>query len=267
MSILSNFEDHVAALFEGAAGWLFRSPVEPVQIARAAEREMVKNKLVGPGRTYAPTLFTVLLSPEDDDNLCGFYPTLSAEFATYLTGKAKELGLHLAATPLVRFHVDDELTTGRFVVFAENVSQDELGEIRIEEEATWRAIAPAPDARPMVPAPAPAPERQRPAAPTVPLSQGRHVRCALEELGTGRCWDLSGERVVVGREDTADIVVSDINVSRAHAQFVSEGGGWAIEDLESTNGTFVNGERVTYLRLLDGDVVTFGVTRFEYRES
>ncbi len=64
---------------------------------------------------------------------------------------------------------------------------------------------------------------------------------------------------VIGREGT-DIVAADPEVSRRHAAIREHGGGVAIEDLGSTNGTFVNGERVERSRLHDGATVRVGNT-------
>ena len=78
---------------------------------------------------------------------------------------------------------------------------------------------------------------------------------------------LQGGRVVVGRLSSCDIVLPDVNVSREHAAFVSEGDGWAIEDLKSTNGTLVNGVPLRQMtRLRDGDVIGVGVTELVYHE-
>lgn len=64
----------------------------------------------------------------------------------------------------------------------------------------------------------------------------------------------------IGREGS-DINIADPEVSRRHATIRSEGGAVAIEDLGSTNGTFVNGERITGTRVLaEGDEVRFGNT-------
>ncbi len=60
--------------------------------------------------------------------------------------------------------------------------------------------------------------------------------------------------------------LADANTSRQHAAFVREGAGWAIEDLGSTNGTLVNGERVDSVGCVDGDVVVVGVTELVYHE-
>ena len=55
----------------------------------------------------------------------------------------------------------------------------------------------------------------------------------------------AGASVVVGRSYPADAVVEDRSLSRQHARFAADEGGVTVEDLESTNGTWVNGERVT----------------------
>src|SRR3954451_16463511 len=65
---------------------------------------------------------------------------------------------------------------------------------------------------------------------------------------------------VIGREGT-DVVLQDPEVSRRHAVIRVEADGVAIEDLGSTNGTFVNDERIQGVRALrDGDTVRFGNT-------
>ena len=75
---------------------------------------------------------------------------------------------------------------------------------------------------------------------------------------------------VIGRRDSSDLVVADPHVSLAHARVKRRQGAILIEDLGSTNGTFVNGEQLTTSRALrHGDVVNFGSveTRFEDRGS
>jgi two-component system response regulator AtoC len=67
-----------------------------------------------------------------------------------------------------------------------------------------------------------------------------------------------GASVVVGRTYPADAVVDDRSLSRQHARFSADEGGVTIEDLESTNGTWVNGERVAKARVSHGDVIRIG---------
>jgi len=68
------------------------------------------------------------------------------------------------------------------------------------------------------------------------------------------------ERVLVGRDSGADVVLDNAGVSRQHAS-IEHGPMITIRDLCSANGTFVNGERVTLQELRDGDVV--GIGRFQ----
>lgn len=85
----------------------------------------------------------------------------------------------------------------------------------------------------------------------------------------------SGDRValvdtehLIGRLADCTIVVSDGNTSRHHARISRSGSGFAIADLNSTNGTFVNGERVLAdHRLADGDIITVGSVSLRFEAS
>jgi Inner membrane component of T3SS, cytoplasmic domain/Domain of unknown function (DUF1707) len=71
------------------------------------------------------------------------------------------------------------------------------------------------------------------------------------------------DRVVVGRSPHADFIVADQTVSSTHAVLSHERGAWRIEDSGSTNGTFLNGWRVTDSILVrPGDELTLGETTF-----
>ena len=76
-----------------------------------------------------------------------------------------------------------------------------------------------------------------------------------------------GARLIVGRAPTSDIVIADPSVSRRHAELIAEGTSewttFAIRDLESANGTLVNGVKSVSSFLKVGDVVTFGAVPFK----
>jgi predicted component of type VI protein secretion system len=75
----------------------------------------------------------------------------------------------------------------------------------------------------------------------------------------GKFFNLSGPNVTIGRDINADIVINIPEVSRRHAQFRLEGGVYLLEDLGSTNGTFVDGQRLTMPhRMRDGETITLG---------
>ncbi len=238
MSILSDFEDRVGRAIEGVFAGVFRAPVQPAELARAGAREMDRQRKLGVGKVYAPTMFSVLLSPPDAEQLGGFAATLAGELETYLAGHARERGYDLASRPRVRFLVDEGLRLGRFEVIGELLSPEEIA-----AEMGGEAEAPAPE----------------PPSPS--------VTATVTMPGVSHDVVLSGDRVTVGRLSSCGIRLDDANISRVHAAFEREGDGWSVLDLESTNGTLVNGACVEHRRLVDGDVVTVGVTELVYHQT
>ncbi len=76
---------------------------------------------------------------------------------------------------------------------------------------------------------------------------------------TGETYPLEQEETLMGRDLANDIAIGDPEVSRRHARFVKKEGTIYIEDLGSTNGTFLNGERISNpQQLRPGDVITLG---------
>ncbi len=70
---------------------------------------------------------------------------------------------------------------------------------------------------------------------------------------------LTQEKSTIGRAATNDVPITDPEISRRHAQVVRQADGYAVEDLGSTNGTFVNGRRISALTPLQhGDVIDCG---------
>jgi pSer/pThr/pTyr-binding forkhead associated (FHA) protein len=82
----------------------------------------------------------------------------------------------------------------------------------------------------------------------------------------GAEYRLVAEETLIGRNPTTDVTLLDESVSREHAivAYDAATGSYAIEDLQSTNGTRVNGKRVRSATLSDGDEVRVGHTRFRF---
>ncbi len=122
----------------------------------------------------------------------------------------------------------------------------------------------APTKRRAAPAPRPAV-----AAPSEPNRRSRRIpkELVLHPPGSApKVVPLGGRGVVLGRGASADVFVEDVYVSDEHAEVLPDDGSWSIRDLGSTNGTFLNGAKVTRpTPLAVGDQVRVGKTRMEVR--
>jgi len=120
--------------------------------------------------------------------------------------------------------------------------------------------------------------RDQPAAAPIPAvatpvasayaAEERPASCLLIERQSGRTFTAQAPSAIIGRERaTADIVLTDPNVSRRHAELTYDNGIWRVTDLGSTNGTLVNDYDVDSCALKNGDVLTIGLVNLEFREN
>ena len=121
--------------------------------------------------------------------------------------------------------------------------------------------APAPDRPSPAPdRPSPAPDRpaaapDRPAVPAGGISSASHREPSVVRR-------LPTKVLRIGRAPDNDVVISDLSVSRHHAELRRVGDTYQIADLNSHNGTFVNGQRVVSAPLTEGDIVGIGPSTF-----
>lgn len=98
----------------------------------------------------------------------------------------------------------------------------------------------------------------------------KRVQASLEILNggfEGMRYPLLSDETVVGRNPTTDVTLLDEGISREHALILYEEAeaDFVLEDLQSTNGTRVNGKRVRSVALHEGDEIQIGRTRFAFR--
>lgn len=113
-----------------------------------------------------------------------------------------------------------------------------------------------------------APKRQAVATATAPTKQRKVPReLVVHEPDLGpRVVALSGRKVMFGRAGESDVLLQDAFVSDEHAEFMLTNGAWHVRDLGSTNGTYLNGAKVTQLTPVNaGDGVRVGKTTIEVR--
>lgn len=98
----------------------------------------------------------------------------------------------------------------------------------------------------------------------VPASDAEAFLISVGGQQAGRVYALHHNTVFLGRAPEADVFIANPSVSARHARIINGSHGFEIEDLDSTNGTFVGGKRITRARLRGGDRVTLGQVDFNF---
>lgn len=251
MNVLRAIEQKIEGLFEGIFGRAFRANVQPVELARKLVKEMDDHRTVSVSRIYVPNEYTVYLSTADRAQFADYEPALAVELRDYLAEHARREGYVLLSPPIVLFQTDDDLALGEFGIATRMVQRDAARDEapRVEPGAT------------MV---------YRPTTPIAPAGPPADVALARELVTltmNGSRREIDKRRVVIGRSKDCDIQLPDPNVSRRHAELRQEGSAYWLIDLDSTNGTQVNGHRTARAKLESGDRITIGSTEllFERR--
>jgi hypothetical protein len=255
MSVLRTLESKLAGLIEGTFNRAFRSEVRPVEIARKLAREMEEHKSTTLTRTFVPNEYRVFLSPRDRERFEGYEDALADELAGYLLEHARREGLTLPARPVIEFETDGRLGLGEFGIQTGIVVPEEH-----DEPEPVREHQPSPQAgRTLVYSNA-----ERLAEPLEEQAQARAPTALL--LVDGRRMVVGPSGATLGRSRQCDVVLSDPNVSRQHAELRPRGGSWVLTDLGSTNGSRLNGHPVERSEVVrPGDEIELGATilRFE----
>jgi hypothetical protein len=228
MGVLDRFEKGVENAMQSAFAKTFKSGVKPVELASAIKRECdARAAAVGRNRTVAPNEYVISLSPTD--------------FETVTSWGDEALSHELADS------LEDHARSLRYAfVGAVDVTFQED-----ESLATGRyAVASKTTRGPVAPATSPD-----------PLS-----RFPLLEID-GQRYNLTGATTVIGRGTEADIVVDDNGVSRRHISLEVTPDGTILSDLGSTNGTFVEEQRITEVTLVDGNAIRIGRTVIMYWDA
>jgi hypothetical protein len=97
-----------------------------------------------------------------------------------------------------------------------------------------------------------------------PLNAEEPVYLLIHLEGSTAVWHILGKRTTIGRTAENDVRIDAEFISRRHAVVLRVGTDTVIEDLKSTNGTYVNGQRISRRALKNGDVVALGSMEFHF---
>ena len=226
MGGLQRFEQRLESMVYGAFARVFRSAVQPVEIAAALERECDNNaQILSRQRRAVPNDFHVELAATDFDRLAPYDSTLVQDLTQQLPEHADQQHYVFPGPVTIAFESADDLSTGRF---------------RIKSRAQAAVTSNSNVTRP-----------RRPRA----LHRGqRHP----PPPDAARVWSI-------GRGTEADVRINDPGVSRRHIEFLvfNREGDLDIEvgDLGSTNGMLVDGHRIQRTAVPDGSRVKIGARR------
>jgi hypothetical protein len=249
VSVLQRFEKRLEGLVEGAFAKVFKGVVHPVEILNAMQREAEAHKaILAGGRTLVPNRYVIDLSPYDHSRLAPYAAALAQELAQSQAEFIGEQGWTVYGDVIVEIERGEGLDTGMFRVTAEVYTGGDV--------APQAAYDAPPSYGPQYDHPYP--------SSGAPMAGGmtRNVRLVS---GDGRSYPLSIGSTVIGRGDQANLRLPDVGISRRHARLDFDGGQVVLTDLGSTNGTMVNGQRVSAVALNSGDMIQLGTTTLTFR--
>jgi hypothetical protein len=243
VSVLQRFEKRLEGLVEGAFAKVFKGVVHPVEILNAMQREAEAHKaILAGGRTLVPNRYVIDLSPYDHSRLAPYAAALAQELAQSQAEFIGEQAWTVYGDVIVEIERGEGLDTGMFRVTAEVFSGDAAPE--------------------QAPAPYPPSPYDQPGPPPGGPGGGRSVRLVA---GDGRNFPLAIGSTVIGRGDQATLRLPDVGISRRHARIDFDGSQVVLTDLGSTNGSMVNGQRVSAVALNPGDMIQIGTTTLTFR--
>ncbi|MGW3911916.1 FhaA domain-containing protein [Streptomyces sp. NPDC005070] len=278
MGVLKKFEQRLEGLVNGTFAKVFKSEVQPVEIAGALQRECDNNATIwNRDRTVVPNDFIVELSTPDFERLSPYSGQLGDELAGMVRDYAKQQRYTFMGPIKVHLEKADDLDTGLYRVrsrtLASSASQQSperapAGPAQAGPRGAQGGYGYPPSAAPPMPsAPPPggrpgmAPMGARP--PAGPAAGGR-MRHWVEINGSRH--QISRPTLVLGRSTEADVRIDDPGVSRRHCE-IRTGTPSTIQDLGSTNGIVVDGQHTTRATLRDGSRIVVGSTTIIYRQA
>jgi hypothetical protein len=227
--MLARFERLIEQAVEGSLRRVFKTTLQPVQVAKAAARAMEQAQVVGLNGRQVPNAYRVELAPADYERFGDYRATLAAELGHYLRRYAHERGLQPIDEPRVELASDDGVRAGT---------------VRV----TARFADVAPERRPALDDAIEGTRRLQLADLRAAAAGAATAEASLwleDRLGLRIALDPQLGLLRVGRASDNDAMIANQRVSRYHAQLRWIESAWLVYDLDSTNGTFVDGERVS----------------------
>ncbi|MDR6939539.1 DUF3662 and FHA domain-containing protein [Arcanobacterium hippocoleae] len=228
MSAFEKFEKGVENAVNSLFSRAFSANLQPVELATGIKKAMDdRASSITRERIVVPNSFTIALTPGDFGKIAEWG---EAELITELTKVAQGHAREQRYTFLGPISINFE-------------ERDSLAKGKFIVAATAKRGA-------VIPATYTSASDQNP----------------IIEIGADR-YILAGARTTIGRGSSCDIVLDDAGVSRKHLELRVTPNGVIAKDLDTTNGSFVEGHRITAATLVDGNTITIGRTKIMFWTS
>jgi predicted component of type VI protein secretion system len=263
MGLIRKFESAMQGAIEGSFGRVFRTRLQPVELARKLERAMEDHLTITSDRRIAPNIYDVYLSSKDYTQFEPNARALAQQLSESLIRVARDRRYTLNTRPLIRFHSDERLVTGQVRIEAQ-MADLSAGAGENDTPGTQQAID---ETRAMSPAELREIEQEVNQAASLPSTSNMPPAwLTLYRPARGQPLRLDRPVIHLGRHLSNDIVVNDRRVSRYHAEIRFERGQFVLYDLGSTNGVRVNGAPIRQpVPLRNNDIVTMGSHEFIFQ--
>jgi len=228
--MLARLERLIEQAVEGSLRRVFPTSLQPIQLDKAAARAMEQAQVIGRGGRQVPNVYELRVAPSDLQRFGDYRETLADEVRRYLVDYSRERGLQpvgelrVAVMEDPRVRVGTVQATGRFVGLSERDRQ--ALDVAVEGTRRLRLADLA-------------------AATADPTGAGTAPALMLvDKAGLQLPLEPASQVVRLGRGVDNDVVLGDTHVSRYHAQLRWVESSWLVYDLDSTNGTWVDGDRL-----------------------
>lgn len=241
LGTLDRFEGFFQRVMEDSVGRLFRTPIQPAKIGRRLERAMEDHQVVTVNGVMVPNDYRVVMHPEDMVIFADFIPSLCRQMEQWLDDLAEERRY----TTVDRMHVQiiaDQRVKRRSIhaesAVVEFLDDDRNSQEQVQRTEVMRVIQETGNVPPLY----------------FRFLSGPH---------SGESFVVRGPMTTIGRAVDNDVVIDSDEVSRHHARIEYHDRQYWLIDLDSTNGSLINGERVSQGALEPGDRLLLGNTAIE----
>jgi Protein of unknown function (DUF3662)/FHA domain len=237
MGLLDSLEQRLDRIVNGSFSKAFKSEVQPVELGAALQQEIDNRADTINGQTVVPNIFIIELGTVDHERLATYFETLSTELGTLANTYATEQRYTTVDSAHISFDLDQELETGVFRIRSASGKRPEsdLASSSVVQDST----------------------------PQMPMALFTPETTPYLTSITGEEFKITKSVTNIGRGIDADIQIDDTSVSRLHCAIVL-GSDVLVRDLDSTNGTIVDGNRASESVLRDGSIIKIGNISLTY---